>query len=196
MTLPSGSRAALLPLMGAVLGALGAGIYEFTGMGALGALLAAMLWSLPAWFPKEAPAAHRLVDATALAGLPLRWLAIQNFATHDILIAFIAAQAVSRSAMIALSWASRPAANGVGMEFAATLNSPAALIAIVEGTIAALVCGWRSALVILLCAYFLIRLAQTLFYQRSGGVDANALGVTTVAVELATLSVFTFSIGG
>jgi len=120
-----------------------------------------------------------------------RWQAVDHLATDRLLEVFIAAQAVPRAAIVALAWVSRPVGTGLGLAFSSTLSTPVAFVAIAQGIAAALACGLRPGLVIILGAYLVIRIAQAYFYKRIGGVNGDCLGATEQILEIFILILFT-----
>jgi adenosylcobinamide-GDP ribazoletransferase len=124
-----------------------------------------------------------------------RWQALQYFTASSfnntgILAACVAAQAVPRAAMVGLAWTSRPVGAGLGYAFASTLTTPAALAALVQGALAALLCGPRAGVIIVLGAFVIARLARTYFYHRLGGVNGDCLGATEQLIEIFILGLF------
>jgi len=217
-TAPPGGAAAFFPLVGALLGAAGAGI--FTGMARALPLPIAALATVAFWAAisgvlhedgladaadafragrsREKMAAilkdSRIGTYGAVAivlSIVARWQAIEHLATPGILPVFIAAQAVPRAAMVALAWVSRPAGTGLGQAFSSTLTTPAALIAIAQGIGAALASGLRPGLTIVLGSYLILRLAQWYFYRRIGGVNGDCLGASEQILEIFVLVLFT-----
>jgi adenosylcobinamide-GDP ribazoletransferase len=120
-----------------------------------------------------------------------RWQAVQLLSTSAVVEVFIAAQAVPRAAMVGLAWVSRPAGTGLGAAFASTLTTPAALIALAQGVIAAGLLGLRPAVAIALGAYLVVRAARWYFYRRIGGVNGDCLGATEQILEIFILVLFT-----
>src|SRR5579862_8339282 len=113
-----------------------------------------------------------------------RWQALEHLAAPRLLEALIASQAVPRAAIVALAWISRPAGTGLGHAFSSTLTIPAALIAIAQGIAAALLCGVRAGIVILLGSYLILRAAQWYFYRRIGGVNGDCLGASEQILKI------------
>ncbi|HML15931.1 MAG TPA: adenosylcobinamide-GDP ribazoletransferase, partial [Bryobacteraceae bacterium] len=120
----------------------------------------------------------------------LRWQAIEHLAGWPGIEIFIASQAVPRAAMVALGWVSRPAGAGLGFAFSSTLTTGAALFAIAQGILAALLCGLRPAIVIAGISYVTVRAARWYFYRRLGGVNGDCLGATEQILEILVLVLF------
>jgi len=217
-TAPPGRSAALFPLVGAMLGAAGAGIY-IAALKAIPASLAALLtiafWTVISGILHEdglADVADALragrsqermlailkdsrigtFGAVAIVlSFLARWQAVEQIADPRLIQVFIAAQAVPRAAMVALAWVSRPAGTGLGLEFSSTLTTPVAVIAIAQGIAAAFLCGLRPGIVIVAASYAVIRIARWYFYRRIGGVNGDCLGATEQILEIFILVLFT-----
>jgi adenosylcobinamide-GDP ribazoletransferase len=116
---------------------------------------------------------------------------VEHLATARLFEAIIASQAVPRAAIVALAWVSRPVGTGLGLAFASTLTTTTAVVAIAQGVAAALACGIRPGVTILLGAYLVIRGAQLYFYRRIGGVNGDCLGATEQILEIFILVLFT-----
>lgn len=217
-TPPPGRCAALFPIVGAMLGAIGAAVYIGLSRAipaSLAALLTVAFWTAITGVLHEdgladiadALRAGRSPDrmlailkdsrigtygAVAIVlSIAARWQAIEHLADGRLLEIFIASQTVPRAAMVALAWVSRPAGTGLGFAFSSTLTTAGALVAIIQGIAAAFLCGLRGGIVILLAAYLLIRLARWYFYRRIGGVNGDCLGATEQILEIFILVLFT-----
>jgi cobalamin synthase len=199
-----GPRAIFLPLYGAAVGAIGAGVYfailylYLPGGAAvlpikLDELLIAMLYGALAFLPHERRSIGVAGAVTVAASIAIRWLAIDGLVPGRTLEVFIAAQTVPRAAIVAIAWASRPSGEGAGYEFSSALTTPVALIAITEGVAAALLCGLRPGLAILAGAYVIIRAVRWFSYRYAGGVNADSFGATQLLIEMFVLLLFTCS---
>jgi adenosylcobinamide-GDP ribazoletransferase len=215
---PPGQSAMFFPLVGAILGAAGAGIYLAAAHAlpsALAALLTVAFWAgisgvlhedgladvadaLRAGRTQEKMLAilkdSRIGTFGAVAlvlSVILRWQAIEHIETARFLQVCIAAQAVPRAALVALAWVSRPVGTGLALAFCSTLTTPAAIAAIVQGVLAAMLCGVRPGLAIVIGTYFILRLARWYFYRRIGGVNGDCLGATEQVLEILILVLFT-----
>src|SRR6185369_1346030 len=167
---PPGQAAAFFPLVGAMLGAAGAGLFMLASTAfpiSIAALATVAFWiaisgvlhedgmadvadAVRAGRPTERILAilkdSRIGAYGAVAillSIVARWQALEYLATPRVLETLIAAQAVPRAAMVAMAWCSRPAGSGLGHSLALTLNTPGALAAMAQGAGAALLCGWR-----------------------------------------------------
>lgn len=180
---PSGASAAFFPAIGAALGAAGAAIY-LAAPGMWGALGAVALWTAIAGV---AMFENRRAGVAILAlSFAARWWALAHLVDASVWEILIASQAVPRAAMAAMAWVSRPAAKGLALS--AALTTPAALIAIGQGIAAALGCGTRLGIVMILGSYVVIRAVQWGFYKGTGGVNRDSLAVTEQALEIFILA--------
>jgi adenosylcobinamide-GDP ribazoletransferase len=215
---PPGRAAAFFPLVGAILGAAGAGVFLLATRAlpvSIAALATVAFWTLITGVLHEDGLAD-IADAVR-AGRPqekvlrilkdsrigtfgavalilsiaARWQAIEYLATARILEVFVASQAVPRAAIVALAWTSRPAGEGLGHALMSTLSTPDALFAIAQGMAAAFWCGWRPGLVMIGGSFLVLRLAQAWFYRRIGGVNGDCLGFTEQILEVFVLVLFT-----
>jgi adenosylcobinamide-GDP ribazoletransferase len=213
-----GAAAAWFPLVGAALGAAGAGV--FLGLGhflpiSLAALATVAFWAAISGVLHEdglADAADALragrsqdrvvailkdprigtFGAVAVAiSILARWQALEYMLAPNVWIACIAAQAVPRAAMVGLAWTSRPAGSGLGHALTSTLTTPIALFALAQGLIAAMLCGVQLGLMLIAGAYVIARLARWYFYSRLGGVNGDCLGATEQILEIYALLLFT-----
>lgn len=217
-TAAPGRAAIFFPLVGAMLGAAGAGVYLALSRAlpsTIAALIVVAFWATISGVLHEdglADAADafragrsrekmtailkdsRIGTYGAVAivlSIVARWQAIDHLAGVDIFAAFIAAQAVPRAAIVALAWVSRPVGTGLGQAFASTLTTPIALAAIAQGIAASFGCGIRPGLAILLGSYLIVRVAQWYFYRRIGGINGDCLGATEQILEIFILVLFT-----
>jgi adenosylcobinamide-GDP ribazoletransferase len=215
---PPGRAAALFPLVGAALGALGGGLYLAAARilpVSLAALLAVTFWvaisgvlhedgladvadALRAGRTQEKMLAilkDSRIGAFGTVAIVLsllaRWQALEHVPMQRILVACIAAQAVPRAAMVTLAWVSRPAGSGLGVALSSTLTTSAAILALAQGVAAAFVGGWRDGLIIIAVVYLVVRAARWYFYRRIGGVNGDCMGATEQILEVLILMVFT-----
>lgn len=218
-----GASAAWFPLVGAALGAAGAGIFLALRLVlpiSLAALLTVAFWAAISGVLHEdglADAADALragrsqermlailkdsrigtFGAVAVAlSILARWQALQFMLTPHVLLACIAAQAVPRAAMVGLAWTSRSFGTGLGHALSSTLATPAALFALAQGAIAALLCGVREGILLIVGVYLIARVARWYFYRRLGGVNGDCLGATEQILEIYALLVFALKLSG
>lgn len=213
-----GQAAAWFPLVGAVLGAAGGGV--FIGLAkvlplSLAALATVAFWAAVSGVLHEDGLAD-VADALRAGRSPekmltilkdsrigtfgavavvlsivARWQALEHTMAPSVLYLCIAAQAVPRASIVGLAWTSRPAGEGLGHALSSTLTSPAALAALAQGVAAAFLCGvWMGVEIILGC-YIIARGAQWYFYRRLGGVNGDCLGATEQILEIFVLLLFT-----
>ncbi len=215
---PPGRAAALFPFVGAIIGAAGAGIYFALSQAlpsTIASLAVVVFWTAITGVLHEDGLAD-VADAmragrsqakmlailkdsrigtygavAIVVSIVARWQALEHLAVGRILEIMIASQAVPRAAIVALAWISRPCGAGLGLAFSSTLTTPAAVLAILQGIAAALACGVRPGFVIILGSYLVIRLAQSYFYTRIGGINGYCLGATEQILEIFILVLFT-----
>jgi len=214
---PPGRAAVFFPLVGAMLGAAGAGLFiaaNFILPASLAALIAVTFWTLITGVLHEDGLADvadamragrtrekmlailkdsRIGTYGAVAivlSILARWQALQHIPIPRILEVCIVAQTVPRAAMVSLAWLSRPSGDGLGYAFSSSLTTTGSLIAIAQGLIASMLLGWRPALLILAAAYLVVRGARTYFYKRIGGVNGDCLGATEQLLEIFILILF------
>jgi cobalamin synthase len=196
-----GPRAIFLPLYGAVLGATGAFIY-LTALAwgarsslampiAAGQVLVAMLWGGLSFAPREQRRVGIFAGVMLIAGIGLRWFAIGALPLSRIYEIFVASQTVPRAAIVVMTWASRPAADGEGYEFSAGLSTLPSVIAMTIGLVAGLYCGLRAGLAMVVGVYLIIRGVRWFGYRYAGGVNGDTLGITQLLIELFVLFLFT-----
>ena len=181
-----GRSAIFFPIVGAMLGAAGAAIY-IEASPFLPSWLAALL-VVAFWAAIERTPVSFAIALSAIA----RWLALDYLVSDRVWEIFIAAQAVPRAAMVALAWVSRPATGGLGLAFCSTLGSAAALGAIAQGVVAALICGVRPGVAIIAGTYLAIRGVQWRSYSRAGGIGAGSLVLIEQIMQIYILFLFTF----
>jgi adenosylcobinamide-GDP ribazoletransferase len=216
-SVPPGRAAIFFPLVGAILGAAGAGLFiaaNFVLPVSLAALIAVTFWTLISGVLHEDGLADvadamragrtrekmlailkdsRIGTYGAVAivlSIAARWQALQHVPAPRILEVCIVAQTVPRAAMVALAWLSRPSGDGLGLAFSSSLTTTRALIAMAQGLIASMLLGWRPGLLILAAAYLIIRGARSYFYKRIGGVNGDCLGATEQLLEIFVLVLF------
>lgn len=216
-TIPPGRAAIFFPLVGAMLGAAGAGIFIAANLvlpASLAALIAVTFWTLISGVLHEDGLADvadamragrtrekmlailkdsRIGTYGAVAivlSIAARWQALQHIPAPRILEVCIVAQTVPRAAMVALAWLSRPSGEGLGLAFSSSLTTTGALIAIAQGVFVSMLLGWRPGLLILAAAYLIVRGARAYFYKRIGGVNGDCLGATEQLLEIFILILF------
>lgn len=179
-------------LLGVALGALGVLVYLDLPKASLTLteVLIATFWGALAFAPREAPRFGIAAGAVLVAGVAVRWFALDALLPARVLEVYIASQTVPRAAMIVMAWVSRPAGNGTAERFGAKLTIPVAMIAIVVGIAAALLCGVRPGMGILVGSYLIVRLVIWFSDRYAGGLTGDSLGITQLLTELFVLLLF------
>jgi adenosylcobinamide-GDP ribazoletransferase len=214
---PPGKAAAFFPLVGAMIGAAGAGVLTLASHAfppSIAALATVAFWITISGVLHEDGLAD-VADAVRagrsqervlailkdsrigtygaiaiLLSVLARWQALEFLATPRVVETLIASQAVPRAAMVAMAWCSRPAGSGLGAALASTLSTPAALAAIAQGVAAALLCGWRPGFAMIAGSVLIVQAARAWFYRRLGGVNGDCLGFTEQVLEIFVLVLF------
>ena len=193
---PPGKAAAFFPLVGAMLGAAGAGVYLWTARAfpvSIAALATVAFWTLISRVPHEDGLTRRIGTFGAIAillSVLARWQALEYLATPRVWETLIATQAVPRAAIVAMAWCSRPAGSGLGHALASSLNTPVALAAMAQGAAAALLCGWRPGLAMIAGSVLIVQASCAWFYRRIGGVNGDCLGFSEQLIEIFVLTMF------
>lgn len=202
-----GRAALFFPLIGAILGTLGAALY-FALVRWVPATLASFgllaFWTLSTGTRHERALAaiadlfatrRRHIGAVGvlvvLLSVSVRWRALTTFALlpHSLfLAALIASQAVPRTAIVALAWTSRPAEPLP--EVYSTLSMPVAIAAILQGAVTAFACGLRAGVILAAGTYLILRFARWLVYSRIGGATRDSIAAVNQIVEMFVLLLF------
>jgi adenosylcobinamide-GDP ribazoletransferase len=212
-----GRAAAFFPLVGAMLGAAGAGVYLLAAKAfpiSIAALVTVTFWIAISGVMHEGGLAdvadavragrtrERVVSilkdsrigtygaVAILLSVLARWQALEYLATPRVLETMIAVQAVPRAAIVAMAWCSRPAGLGLGYALASTLNTPVAVAAMAQGAAAALLCGWRPGLAMIAGSVLIVQASRGWFYLRVGGVNGDCLGFIEQLIEILILAMF------
>lgn len=213
---PKGSPAAFFPLVGAIVGLAGAGVYWLSvssltvPIAALLALAALVLLTgglhedgladvFDAFRASRTPERiHAILKdsrigshgAVALVlALALRWQAL-TAAQMSLFRALPAAVGASRASMVALAFVSAPAGQGLGAAFCRDLNTPAAVSAILQGLALPFLCGPAAGAGAALANTLAVFCARAYFERRIGGVTGDCLGALCQVSEILTLLVF------
>jgi hypothetical protein len=189
--------AVLQPVLGALLGLCGWGLIVILPEGP-GAVAALLVWTavtlaegergFARWFPRLPLLGTLLAGCTIL----VRWYALISLQTSSrrLAVGIVAAMTMGPAASIALAWVSRPV-DDAAVRRLSVLTTPAALIAIGEGLVAALMCGPRKGIVLTLVAWLLLRLVSYITQWRFRGVrgwDVDAFRVLVETVGLAVIA--------
>jgi adenosylcobinamide-GDP ribazoletransferase len=181
---PPGQAAAFFPLVGAMLGAAGAGVFVLASRAfptSIAALATVAFWIAISGVLHEDGLAD-VADAVRAGRSRERVFAILK----DSRIGTYAAVAILLSVLA--RW--RPAGSGLGAALASTLSTPAALVAIAQGVAAALLCGWRPGFAMIAGSVLIVQAARAWFYRRLGGVNGDCLGFTEQLLEVFVLVLF------
>ncbi len=196
----TGATAACLPLMGAVIGAIG--ILLFSALLAilpawLAALLVGGMWTALTGVLRESGRFLRGSPRTNLILFSILFLRWQGLLAHSfyvdahMILAVLAIQTVPRAGLVAMAWTARPrtgmgivAAGGTGMALSANLRSSSAIVAIALGLLAAFLAGGILLFTLAgIAGYFTIRLLCTWSYAWRGGADGDAYGFAELIFE-------------
>lgn len=214
---PPGRAAMFFPVVGAMLGAAGAGLFigaSFVFPASIAALIAVAFWTATSGVLHEDGLAD-VADAmragrtrekmiailkdsrigpygtvAIVLSIVARWQALQHVPAPRVFEVCIIAQTAARAGMVALAWLSRPSGDGLGLAFSSSLSTVGALIATAEGIAVSFLFGWRPALIILVGSYLIIRGARSYFYKRIGGVNGDCMGATEQLLEIFILVLF------
>ncbi|HTB13000.1 MAG TPA: adenosylcobinamide-GDP ribazoletransferase [Bryobacteraceae bacterium] len=212
-----GRAAIFFPLVGAMLGAAGAGLFiaaSFVLPVSIAALITVAFWTVISGVLHEDGLAD-VADAmragrtrekmlailkdsrigtyggvAIVLSLVARWQALEHVPATRILMVAIVAQAVPRAAIVVLAWLSRPSGDGLGYAFSSSLTTTGAVIALAQGVVASMLLGWRAGVLIVAAAYVIVRGARSYFYKRIGGVNGDCLGATEQLLEIFILILF------
>lgn len=124
--------------------------------------------------------------AALIVTIALRWQGLASL-TIEPLPALVAVMTLSRSAIVLLARVSSPGSEGMGAAFAGKITTAVALTALAQGVAAALWCGPRVALAMIGVTGFVVLLARVYFHRRIGGVTGDCLGATSQITETALL---------
>ncbi|MEJ7607701.1 MAG: adenosylcobinamide-GDP ribazoletransferase [Bryobacteraceae bacterium] len=209
-TAPLGRSAVFFPLVGAAIGVAGAIVFKTTGS----PLLVLAFWALLTGglhedgfadvadaFRAGRPAEkiHTILKDSRIGAhgalalifsTLIRWQALTDIGI-DAVPGLAVAQALPRAALVLLAWIAPPAGTGLGFHFSQTLSTPIAIMAIGQGIIFALACGWRLGAILVAGSAAIVFLAARYFVRRIGGITGDCLGATAYMVETFCLLVLT-----
>lgn len=112
----------------------------------------------------------------------VRWQALVRMPV-DPVKELVACLAVSRAALVAQAWVSRPVGDGLGAAFSRDLNSWTAVVAVLSGIGFAFLPGVWLGLLILASAGLATLVLNRWFDARLGGVNGDCLGATCLVSE-------------
>jgi hypothetical protein len=189
------SKAVFLPLAAAAFGAAG-GLLVLLLPHNAGATAAVVFWSAATlargergvmrWFPKLPVFGSLLAGCTVL----IRWYALAFFHDRRAVLAGVVAHELAAAGAVALAWVARPADCEASQRLKG-LNSASAILVLLQAGVVAAWTGPRTAFMLALLVYLVVRLALAFVNWRWGGVrwsDLNATFVLLSAVALAALS--------
>ncbi len=202
--------AVFFPLVGALLGACAAAVFQLPLPASLAALLAVLFLvaitgglhedgladvfdAFRAGRPPERIHAilkdSRIGTYGALAlilAILLRWQTIALLSGRA-LPALAAAAGASRAAMVVLAYIAKPAGEGLGRDFHKGLRPAAVTAAALQGVLLPWVCGPMAGCAALAANVLIVLLARAYFERRIGGVTGDCLGAACQVSEIALL---------
>jgi adenosylcobinamide-GDP ribazoletransferase len=216
-SIPPGRAAIFFPLVGAMIGAAGAGVFlaaSFVLPVSLASLIAVAFWTMISGVLHEDGLAD-IADAlragrtrgkmlailkdsrigtygavAIVLSFAVRWQALQHVPSARIVAVCVIAQSVPRASMVALAWVSRPSGEGLGLAFSSSLTTISALTCIAQGIAVSMLSGWRPATLIVAGTYLIVSSGRAYFYKRIGGVNGDCLGATEQLLEIFILLLF------
>ncbi|MBL8177256.1 MAG: adenosylcobinamide-GDP ribazoletransferase [Bryobacterales bacterium] len=112
----------------------------------------------------------------------MRWQALTRLPADGVRD-LVACLAVSRAALVAQAWVSRPVGDGLGAAFSRDLDSITAVFAIASGVAFAFLPGVAAGAAILVAAGLSTSVLNRWFDARLGGVNGDCLGATCLVSE-------------
>lgn len=215
-TAPAWRTAVLFPLVGGVIGALGAGLWLLADAlpVSLRALLVVLFWI---WITgslhedgladvADACRAGRsrermlgimkdsrvgVYGVVAVVGsVLLRWQALAAIMV-PVIPSLIAVLAISRAAIVLLARIAKAAGDGSGAAFSTNISGAVALLAVAQAAAAAAWCGPALGAAMLGLSLLVVLACRFYFHRRIGGVTGDCLGAAAQAVEIALLLLLT-----
>ena len=211
-TAPAWRAAALFPLVGGLIGALGAGLWLLAGAlpVSLRALLVVLFWIWITGSLHEDGLAD-VADAcragrsreqmlrimkdsrvgvygvvAVVASVLLRWQALAAI-TVAAVPSLIAVMAISRASIALLARIAKPAGEGSGAAFCANVSGAVTLIAVAQAAAVAAWSGLALGAALVGLAALVVVATRFYFHRRLGGVTGDCLGAAAQAVEIALL---------
>jgi adenosylcobinamide-GDP ribazoletransferase len=181
----TGRSVVLFPVVGAVLGWIGArslGLLTPWLGNALAVLLVLALWCILTGARHEIGLLRCLgqLGTVALVFLTIvRWQAIMRLPSAPVM-EFVAALAISRAALVAIAWLSRPV--GDGIHLGTHMNSVGAVLAMAGGIAFAVAAG-RQGMVMMVAAGLVTLLLVQWFDENRGGIDGHGLRASSLFIE-------------
>jgi adenosylcobinamide-GDP ribazoletransferase len=214
-----GESAVFFPLVGAIIGALVAGVYVVldrllpVALSSIGALLFLVVITgglhedgladaadaLRAGRPPEKILAimkdSRIGSYGGLAllfSILIRWQALSALGASSA-VALIVSETLPRTAFVVLSHTARPVGGGLGSAMHTSLSRFVTLAASAQGILIAVFLATRLSPVLLLGAAAILWMTQSYFHRRIGGVTGDCLGAAGQLVEWFCLLTFVWA---
>jgi adenosylcobinamide-GDP ribazoletransferase len=121
----------------------------------------------------------------------IRWQALSHLEGNPWL-RLPSAYGLSRASMVLLAASSRPAGQGLGASFVATLPRHAVWLAALQSLALAALAGWRAGAILLAANAAALLLTRAWFHRRLGGVTGDCLGFQCQLSETLSLAVLTW----
>jgi adenosylcobinamide-GDP ribazoletransferase len=123
-----------------------------------------------------------------LLSVLIRWQGLVGI-TLDYLPTLVAVMALSRASIVVLARIAEPATDGMGSLFTRNVSTLTAVLVAAQGVAAAMWCGWRAGLALVMVTAIVVLSARWYFHRRIGGVTGDCLGATSQVVEMSLLGV-------
>jgi len=123
-----------------------------------------------------------------ILSVAVRWQALAALAV-DALPALTAVMALSRASIVVLARIARPAGAGMGARFAGRVTTLSATAAAALALAAAAWCGVATGAVLAVVTAVVILASRSYFHRRLGGVTGDCLGAVAQLVEMSLLTV-------
>jgi adenosylcobinamide-GDP ribazoletransferase len=215
-TAPPGRCVGWFPLVGALLGVAGSGVFYVTSMAlprSIAALVTIAFWvfasgglhedgladSADAFRAGRAPGRILAILKDSRIGafgglalcfsLLLRWQAVERLSPSAFAI-FAVTQALPRTMMVLLAYTTRPATRGLGGGFSLDLTWPWVGLAVISMLALLALLPPAFALFLVVCNLLLLSVASDYFDRRIGGVTGDCLGALAQLSEILTLLLF------
>jgi hypothetical protein len=184
------SPAALMPAMGAAIGAVAARIMNIHPTLFIASAL--LLWGFVyRRRERELGRAGILGFLLLLALMILRLAALGSIGEFDRLHVFqamVAAGALPAASLVSIAWTTRPTEDAFALRFASSLTTPMAVIAILEGVAAAFWCGLRMGAALVIGSYLILRVTRAWILWRRQGTTMQNLAIAAILIEAFALT--------
>lgn len=188
----NGWRAAIAPLLGALLGAVGAGTLVLVPppLFAFGAYVVVLALTLVYGPVRAESAGARWI---VLGSVAVRGLILGNYGM-PVWGPLVVSQGLGRALMVLLGYVSRPAGESAGVVWSRKLSWPVAGLAGLQGLALCLIWGdWRLMFLLVAASLFTLTLGQRMIYRWRGGVNSDGLAVFEVVAEVVLLAAFVWN---